>query len=211
MKTFIFALILLCAAANANAAIIYQLDESASFSHTTLNPLASPGSASLTGGTFAWGSLSTDSTPNTASFLGSNFNALDWGGDGTYTSTSIDVSAFDSVTVRATGSSAFNVPSTEFFRFFYQLDATAPTNFVDANSGQNVNQTLALSTTGFSSLRVGFAYNHNGSGDTANVSALSVESVAVPEPSSALAVGVAGVAWIVRRRRKNKKLGDCSQ
>ncbi len=142
-------------------------------------------------GVFSWGDLATGTTPNTAEFSGTTFSASDWGGDGTFSSVTIDVSSVNEVTITGTGTSVFNTSPPEFFNFFYTLDGGSPVNF---SSGANP----VVNVTGINDLVVGFAFNHNGSGDNANVTALSVETV--PEPSSALLGGLALFAFVRRRR-----------
>ena len=181
----------------ANASVIYTMNGSALFEHDSDGtnspaPLPSAGSAAVgSTGTFAWGNLSTDTTTNTAEFSGTTFSASDWGGDGTFTSTKINVSAFTEATITATGSSTFNNTPTEFFNFFYQMGDGAQ---VDFSSGTNP----VIDVTGITDLVVGFKFNHDGASDSASVSALSVE--AIPEPSNFLLGGLALLSLFVRRR-----------
>lgn len=156
-------------------------------------PIPDAGSATIGSvGSFSWGNLATDTTPNTATFSGTSFTAGDWGGQGTFTSTTIDVSLSTSATITATGSSTFNSPPTEFFNFFYSLDGGASITFA---SGPEIVDVSAADE-----LLVGFDFNHNGSSDNVNVSALSVDADVIPEPSSVILGGV-GLLALLRRRR----------
>lgn len=188
-------------------AALYTLNETASFSHVTgsnnFGAAASgsnwaAGSTSLTHGTFSWGVLATDGSANTATFSGSSFSSADWGGTGTYTSTTIDVSGLTEVDIKFAGSSVFNSTPTEFFNFFYQIDGGSLVSFgsLTASPGGSVSGTQNVPLSSNSSLVVGFSYNHNGSSDNAIVSQLEV----VPEPTAAL-LGSLGLLGLLRRRR----------
>jgi trimeric autotransporter adhesin len=182
-------------AVSANGQTLFTLanTDDMSLSHTTSSPLAS-NSVDLTNGTFSWGTLLTDTTANTAVFSSGVFSSSDWGGDGTFTSNAIDVSSFTAVDIVATGSSNFNSAPTEFFNFFYTLDGGSENIF-----STNID---ALDVTGINSLVVGFAYNHNGGSDNANVSALSV--TAVPEPNAYALIASLFALTVVMVRRRGK-------
>ena len=189
-------LTLACTTSLSYAATVYTMNGAATFEHDSNGenlppPIPSAGSGPGTTGTFSWGNLASDTTSNTAVFSGTTFAAADWGGDGTFSSTTIDVSAATEITITAAGSSTFNIIPTEFFNFFYTLGGGAPITFA---SGVNP----VVDVTGVDDLVVGFDFNHNGSGDNANVSELSVD--AVPEPSSAL-LGSLALLGLLRRRR----------
>lgn len=176
-----------------HSATIYQMsvDSDVMFTHTTAMPLADGSAVIGTTGTFAFDSLATDTTANTATFSGTEFQANDWGGNGTFSSIGIDVSEFASVTISGAGTSVF-AASTEFFNFFYTLDGGTPINFAPGDE--------VVDTSGASNLVVGFAFNHNGASDNVQVTNLSVDGVAVPEPSAALLGGL-GLLALMRRRR----------
>lgn len=177
-----------------HSATIYQMsvDSDVMFTHTTAMPLADGSAVIGTTGTFAFDSLSTDGSANTATFSGTGFQANDWGGNGTFSSIGIDVSEFASVTISGAGTSVFNTPPAEFFNFFYTLDGGTPINFAPGDE--------VVDTSGASNLVVGFAFNHNGGSDNVQVTNLSVDGVAVPEPSAALLGGL-GLLALMRRRR----------
>ncbi len=188
-------------------AALFTLSENASFTHTTssndFGASASgsnwaSGSTNLTNGTFSWGTLATDTTANTATFGVGGFTASDWGGDGTYTSVTIDVSGLDGVNISYEGSSVFNSSPTEFFDFFYQIDGGAPQAFGTLAVSGSVSGTQEVLLSGNNSLVVGFRFNHNGASDNAEVTELTV--TAIPEPSAAL-LGSFGLLALLRRRR----------
>jgi len=180
------------------AVTIFDLSDTsdALFEHDTNgvdapSPLPSAGSQMLSNGEFEWENLSSDTTRNTAEFSEGAFAASDWGGLGQFTSSSIDVSGFNTVDIFAVGSSQFNNAPTEFFDFFYSLDGVSVVTF----SG-NISD---LDVSGVSNLEVGFSFNHNGSADNVEVDELRVE--AIPEPGSLLLLGIASVTCLIRRYR----------
>lgn len=193
-------------ASSAHAAL-YSLSESASFSHTSnsnnFGAAASgsnwaAGSTPLANGAFSWGTLATDTTANTATFGAGGFTASDWGGDGTYTSVTIDVSGLEGVNIAYAGSSTFNSVPTEYFHFFYQVDGGGLQTFGSLIASGTVTGTQSVLLSGNTSLVVGFRFNHNGASDNATVTELSV--TAIPEPAAAM-LGSLGLLALLRRRR----------
>jgi len=169
-------------------------------------PIPSAGSASVGNGTFAWGDLSTDTSPNTAEFLNGAFTSADWGGDGTFTSNAIDVSSYNAIDINGQFDGLFNV-STEFSNFFYSLDGGTAVDFgvglEDVTYTDEAVGVAGLDVSGASAMTVGFVYNHNGSSDYFNVDSLSVTGTQIPEPGS-IALLLAGVLGVIGLRRRNK-------
>jgi len=167
------------------------------------NPIPSTGSASLNTGTFSWGNLTSDTTPNTATFNSGSFEAYDWGGSGTFESSVIDVSGLSFVKISAIGSTNHNAAS-EYFQFFYQLDNDALVTLaegaaldVETHVDGSINQ---LDVSNATSLVVGFTFSHNGGTNNAKVQTLSVSSI--PEPQSLALLSIAGVVMTGRRSRR---------
>ena len=195
----------------ARADLIFTLADATdvSLSHTTSSPLTEDSSVDVGVGVLSWsGTVSTDSSSNTAGFSGGSFSSSDWGVDTQFVSAAIDVTEWDEVAIAGTHSGTFNT-SSEYSRFFYILDEGSENNFgvgqEDENYSENAVGVAPLDVSSASSLRVGFAFSHNGSSDRFNVEALTVNGTvaAVPEPSSiALAgLGLAGALAMGIRRR----------
>ena len=156
-------------------------------------PLPDAGSALIEGiGTFEWEDLATDTTSNTAVFSSTGFEAREWGGEGIFTSSTIGLTSFDSVTINAVGESVSTDSSDEVFNFFYSLDGGANINF---SSGP-----VTLDVSSATSLLVGFIFDHNGVDDRIEVSELNVTGIPVPEPSTVILGGL-GLFSFVRCRR----------
>jgi len=192
--------------------IIYDADLSGSspgFSHTTGNePTAG---TQLTGPNWTIEAVdvpATDGTANTFGVFGNGFlEAADYGGEGLFFSSNIDVSGWNEVALDFDASGDFNTGS-EFFQWEYTLDGGSPIvigNVVGDTSGTaTLDQAISnLDVTGINTLVVGFRFDHNGSSDFIEVTNIQVDGVtAVPEPSSFLLMllGMAGLTWLRRRK-----------
>lgn len=178
----------LTTAGTAEAATLFTLDNTNNFSlsHTSSTQNQSPpksGSLNVGNGTFSWGNLETDGSANTASVTAGKFASTDWGGLGMFTSSSINVTMFDSIDIDGIYSGTFNT-NTEFSNFFYSLDGGSMVDFgagvVNASANNVGVGIMGLDVSSASSLVVGFEYNHNGSSDSFGVSELTVEGEPVP-------------------------------
>lgn len=196
----------------AQAATLFDLADTnaASFVHDTNgtnspSPIPNAGSQSVGSGTFAWGDLSSDTTPNRAHFVGEggDFAAYDWGGDGTFTSNDIDVSSYAEVDIDGQFDGQFNTGS-EFSNFFYRLDGGGNNDFgAGVEDTEHNNETADvedLDVSGASTLVVGFEYNHDGTDNYFNVDWLRVTGVPIPEPTALSLLTLAGAALLRRRR-----------
>jgi hypothetical protein len=165
------------------------------------SPIPLAGSSPIGNGEFAWEDLATDTTPNTAVFSSGTFAASDWGGVGTFTSNTIDITSFSSIDINAQFDGLFNT-GTESSNFFYQLDAGPVVDFgvglEDVTYTDEVVSVTGIPTGAATSLTVGFTFNHNGSSDFFNVDSFTVTGV--PEPSAAV-LGGFGLLGLLRRRR----------
>lgn len=198
--TTLTSLAVLAGAVNAQLFDLVNTDDM-NLSHTTSAPLTPPGNIALGNGTFTYGTLATDTSGNTAVFSSGAFTSTDWGGQGTFTSTSIDVSSLSKVSIFAQFDGEFNTGS-EFSYFFYQLDLDPVVTF--GNGAEDVTYTdevvsiSSLDVSAANTLVVGFEFSHNGSGDFFNVDSLTV----VPEPGTfSLIAGMLGFTWVMLRRR----------
>ncbi|MEM7627460.1 MAG: PEP-CTERM sorting domain-containing protein [Planctomycetota bacterium] len=194
-------------AGSADAAVIFSLADTsdALFTHSSSggspSPIPAAGSQSVGNGTFSWGDLATDGGGNTAEFASGAFTSGDFGGVGTFTSLTLDVSAFTEVDIDAVYDGRFNTAS-EFSNFFYVLDGTEVVfgeGVEDATADDVAVSIVDLDVTGASTLVVGFTFNHNGGSDFFNVDSLVVD--AIPEPGSLVLMGL-GSLLIASRRRK---------
>lgn len=196
-KTLLLVAALSCFAYSASGQTIFEMStvSGSTFEHDSdgtnnPSPLPNAGSEATAGGVFSWGNLLTDTTPNTATFSGTTFTSTDWGGNGTYTSTTISINTLSSVTINAVGNIASSDLGSDTFNFFYQLDDGSQISFADTLSNLNV--------AGIDNLIVGFTYNMNGASDIVTVSELSV----VPEPGTyALLSGICALGFVMLNRR----------
>ena len=198
---------------SAHGQILFQLSDIAdvTFQHDSNGvndpfPIPSGSDVNVGGSSvFSWGSLDTDTTPNTAIFSSGTFEAIDWGGDGQFR-TDIDVSGVDEVRIDVQYDAVFGA-SEESSQFFYNPDFSGFTSFGNQSGATSLsNETISLSVdvTGVSTLRVGFEFNFNGGSDSFGVDQLDV--TAIPEPSTyaALAGLMACAVILIRRFRENQ-------
>lgn len=139
-------------------------------------PVSGPTSVGPFGSSFNQWTLSYNTTPNTDgggnSFevSGDELQSRDWGGQGIFTSQSINVSGVSSVDISATG---LNVGANDGpFTYFYILDggSRVETN-VSSSNGNPVNYSIVgLDVSSVSTLEVGFEFSENGSNQGYDVS-----------------------------------------
>jgi Secretion system C-terminal sorting domain len=104
----------------------------------------------------------------------------DWGGPGSWRSTTIDVSSYTTISISASGQTVGNGANStgEFFSYLYILDGGAPviTNAGNPGSYSVVNLNVASATT----LVVGFNFNVNGANDGFEISDFQVFNTPLP-------------------------------
>lgn len=159
--------------------------------------------------TMSWPSPpASDTTTNSFITQGNTVFIDDWGGDGVLTSDAIDVSSYDLVDIAGVaathGNDVFNNTSTEYFDWFYSIDAGSQVNQLFTNDGSLDHTFSNVDVSGASSLVVGFSFNVNGAGDGVDVSSLTVsgQPTAIPEPATAVLGGLTLVAASLYRRRR---------
>ena len=154
---------------------------------------------------------SSDGTTNEFITDGGVIRVQDWGGEGTVTGGWI-ATADGTVDITGTGLSigedAFNI-STEGITWFYSLNGSPAVEVFLGNTelggpvgaGTDVGNTFTgVAVAAGDTLDYGFTVNVNGTGDGVEISSVEVDFTAVPEPSSAILLGLAGLT-IIRRRR----------
>jgi len=191
--------------------VIYDADFSGStpgFDHSTGNEPAA--GTQLVGANWTIEAVdvpATDSGGNIFGVFGNGLlEAADYGGEGLFFSTTIDVSGWNEVALDFDAEGDFNTTS-EFFQWEYTLDSL-PTvvlgNVIgDTNGTATLDATVAnLDVTGINNLVVGFRFDHNGGSDFVDVTNVQVDGVTpIPEPSSIalLGMGAAGLYFLRRR------------
>ncbi|WP_178990303.1 T9SS type A sorting domain-containing protein [Winogradskyella schleiferi] len=139
-------------------------------------PAAGPAFAGPFGSSFNHWTLSYDTTPgtdgtdNTFEVSGGELQTRDWGGQGIFTSQSINVSGVSSVDISATG---LDVDANQDeFTYFYILDGGSRVEtIVSSGDGDPVNYSIVdLDVSGASTLEVGFEFSENGSDQGYDVS-----------------------------------------
>ena len=157
-----------------------------------------------------FGSLDTDGTTNEFITVGGVMRVQDWGGTGTITSDSIPITSNGTVDISGAAAAiaigpAFNV-SGEGLTWFYTLNSTTTTsallgNGTSSNNGMDLSNSFnSVAVSSGDTLLVGFTIDVDGVSDGAEISALTVDFTAVPEPTTALLSGLALLALLMRRR-----------
>ncbi len=212
-KTLLTLTAVAVAASAANAQLLFSLADTddVSLSHSTSAPTAAPpqsGNVALGNGAFSWGTLASDSGGNTATFSGGTFQSADWGGLGTFTSNSINVTSLSFADIAGDYSGSFNT-DTEFSNFFYSLDGGTPVEFgqgvEDATATNQAVGITGIDLAGATSMVVGFSFSHNGGSDSFDVGSLTV--TAVPEPST-YALGILGLVALMVFARRRRRLAE---
>lgn len=197
----------------AGAATIYDADftvDGVGFDHTSNGNALEPSPQVGPNFTLSYPAPpASDTSLNTFITSGGAVVSDDFGGEGQLISTSIDVSSIDSVDIAyegaTAGSAVFNATS-EFFEWFYTLDASPRIQLDSTTSDGSLSRLFSgIDTSTASSLQVGFRFNINGAGDGFSMSSITVdgEETNVPEPSSVLLAifGAAGCLGLRSARR----------
>jgi len=195
----------------ASAVTLYDADfaTSVSIDHTSNGNALEP--SPQAGGNFSIATPAPPASDTTRNFFettGTSLISSDFGGDHFMDSVTIDVSAWNEVSVDVlgdfVGSDSFNNSPTEFIEYVYTLDGGADQQFfffTDDPNGPDLNASTLVDVTGISDLTVGINANANGAGDGFEITSYTVEgTVLVPEPASlALLAAGLGVAGLRRR------------
>lgn len=216
MKQTITTLALL-ASASVSTAALYSMDFSTpdqGSTHDTGGDAIEASPIAGTNWTLTHSTPSSDSTTNEfITVAGSLMRVQDWGGDGTVTSSIINIVANGIVEITGTGLSiggdSFNTVGTEGITWFYSINGGTTSTYLGETelggpvaAGTDVgNSFSSVAVTSGDTLLVGFTVNVNGAGDGVEISALDVEFTPVPEPSSSALLGLGGLALILRRRK----------
>lgn len=218
---------MLLAAAPANAAIIYSTDFSTpglGVTHDTTSGstvFSAPSPFIGPNWTITYDSTAISSDGSTNEFITDNPGVMivqDWGGIGTLTSETINITDDGTVDIigigEAIGTDAFNnVNGNEGITWFYSINSgAAVTQFLGeielggpVASGTDVGNTFGgVSVAAGDSLEVGFFVNVDGAGDGVSISSVEVDFItAIPEPSSFAALALISVPVLARRRKRN--------
>ncbi|WP_198658893.1 T9SS type A sorting domain-containing protein [Winogradskyella tangerina] len=117
----------------------------------------------------------TDGTANSFKVVSGELQSDDWGGQGIFTSQTIDVSGVSTVDISATGVNSG--ANDDDFTYFYILDGGSRVETVIGvtNNGDPINYSImGLDVSGATTLEVGFEFSENGSGDGYDVSEFTV-------------------------------------
>ena len=207
------------------SALVYTADFSIAgqgFTHSTSSPPATaPPTQSAAGPNWVASYTSTPATDGSLNEFvtaGGVFRVQDFGGTGVLTSNTIAIPATGIVDIagaaQTIGTDAFNNVGVEGITWFYAINAAAPVEVFlgetelggPVAAGTNVGNTFSnIAVTNGDSLTVGFRVNVDGAGDGVEVSSLTVNHTAIPEPSSfAFLTVLAGLTLFVNRIRRFK-------
>lgn len=224
MKTIVWALALCFAFANiANADVVDSLDFSTDGQGSTHDTSGSDPieSSPISGGTapndwtltFDPGLVSSDGSTNEFITSGGVMRVQDWGGDGTVTGNWVASGdgTIDVIGAALTiGADSFNFVGTEGITWFYAINGgTATTLYLGESElggpvaeGTDVGNTFSdIVVASGDSIDYGFTVNVNGAGDGVEISSVTVDFTAIPEPATATLFGLAGLGLCVIRRR----------
>jgi len=192
------------AAANAQ---LYTADWSVAggFTHDSSNaPAAGPQSFNGANYTLSYDNTpSTDGSENFFRSTGVLLESSDFGGDHSFETFSIDISAITSVDINVlgatVGSGVFNNTGVEFFEWFYTLAGGSEQVFLSTDADGSLDASvIGLDVTGASTLTVGFNANINGGGDGFEITSVVIDGI--PTPGAVALSGLAGLAAIRRKR-----------
>ena len=209
---------LLLMAATANGTLVYTMDFSVpgqGATHTRNNSITAFSAPSPVAGsnwTLTYGSVSSDSTTNEFITNSGVMRVQDWGGEGTITSDPINIVETGTVDIVGSGLTigpdGFNSGS-EGITWFYTINSGTPVTTFLGHSTQNgavdagTDVGAAFNDVpvfGGDRLEIGFSVDVNGAGDGVEVSSMTVNFTAIPEPSGAVAMALVLALCVVRRR-----------
>jgi hypothetical protein len=162
--------------------------------------------------TLSFPSPSSDGTTNEFITVGGLMRVQDWGGDGTVTSNPITITGDGTVDIigaaLSIGSDSFNNVGTEGITWFYTLNTTTTTLYLGetelggpVGAGTDVGNTFSpVAVSNGDTLSVGFTVEVDGADDGVEVTSVTVDFTAVPEPTTALLSGLSLLALLRRRR-----------
>ncbi len=185
-RVLLFALLLI---SRLHAEEIYSADFSTDgigLRHDTNQPPPENGSAVGVNWEISWTRPQTDGSENFFITDGGALISEDWGGEGVFMTSAIDVSALDvafiSASAETRGVDVFNVGS-EQFQWFYALDGGVRIAGEAINTDGSLDYREMIDVSLADSLVIGFRFDINGAGDGFSVNSLRVtddEAVIVP-------------------------------
>lgn len=213
MRTVIATLSLLAFHSAVNATIIYTAEFSIAGEGATHSGSGTFAAGSFDGAnwTSSWPTVNTDGTTNSFITVGGNMTVSEWGGNGTLLSDTITFTSdgdftFSGTAITVSSGDAFNA-LTEGFEWFYILNSGSEVSFggvgegfggSDIGNGVDLSDSVSgIAVSSGDTLEIGFNFNVDGSADGFDVSSMTVDFNAIPEPSIALFSGLG----LLRRRR----------
>ncbi|HCL98121.1 MAG TPA: hypothetical protein DHW77_10175 [Verrucomicrobiales bacterium] len=217
MKIAIVTLAML-APASVSSAVLYNMDFSIvgqGSTHNSGGDAIEPSPISGSNWTLTHNNPSTDGSTNEfITVAGDKMRVQDWGGDGTVTSDPINITSNGIVNINGVattiGTDVFNIGS-EGVTWFYQINSAGiVSTTIDETTlgagavpaGVDVGHSFGnVAVSAGDALLIGFTVNVNGAGDGVEISSLSADFTAIPEPSSCVMLGLGAMAFLLYRRK----------